>query len=39
MPPAVAPNLPQPSLRAERTYQVLTIAAMLWILASLWLFR
>ena len=39
MPPAATPNIPQPSLWAERTYQVLTIAAVLWILGSLWLFR
>ena len=32
-------NIPQPSVCAERTYQGLTIAAMLWILGSLWLFR
>ena len=38
-PPAATPNTPQPSLWAERAYQVLTIAAMLWILGSLWLFR
>jgi hypothetical protein len=38
-PPAATPNMPQPSLWAERTYQGLTIAAMLWILGSLWLFR
>ncbi|MGD0481393.1 MAG: hypothetical protein ABSA42_14560 [Terracidiphilus sp.] len=37
--PIAAPNIPQPSLWAERTYQGLTIAAMLWILGSLWLFR
>jgi hypothetical protein len=39
MPPAAAPNIPQPILWAERTYQGLTIAAMLWILGSLWLSR
>ena len=39
MPPAATPNIPQPSLWAERAYQVLTIAAVLWILGSLWLFR
>jgi hypothetical protein len=39
MPPAATPKIPQPSLWAERTYQVLTIAAVLWILGSLWLFR
>ncbi len=39
MPPAARPNAPQPSLWAERAYQILTIAAMLWILGSLWLFR
>ena len=38
-PLAATPNIPQPSLWAERTYQGLTIAAMLWILGSLWLFR
>jgi hypothetical protein len=38
-PPAAIPRIPQPSLWAERTYQGLTIAAMLWILGSLWLFR
>jgi len=38
-PPAATPNTPQPSLWAERTYQILTIAAVLWILGSLWLFR
>jgi hypothetical protein len=37
--PAATLNTPQPSLWAERTYQGLTIAAMLWILGSLWLFR
>jgi hypothetical protein len=38
-PPVAAPHIPQPSRWAERTYQVLTIAAILWILGSLWLFR
>jgi hypothetical protein len=38
-PPEDTSNIPQPSLWAERTYQGLTIAAMLGILASLWLFR
>jgi hypothetical protein len=38
-PPAATHNIPQPILWAERTYQGLTIAAMLWILGSLWLFR
>jgi hypothetical protein len=38
-PSAVTRNIPQPSLWAERTYQGLTVAAMLWILGSLWLFR
>jgi hypothetical protein len=38
-PHAATANTPQPSLWAERTYQGLTIAAMLWILGSLWLFR
>jgi hypothetical protein len=39
MPPAATPDIPQQSLWAERTYMVLTIAAMLWIVGSLWLFR
>ena len=39
MPPVAPPDIPQPSMWAERTYQVLTIAAMLWIVGSLWLFR
>jgi len=39
MPPEAATEIPRPILSAERTYQALTIAAMLWILASLWLFR
>jgi hypothetical protein len=39
IPHAPAPNTSQPSLWAERTYQGLTIAAVLWILGSLWLFR
>jgi hypothetical protein len=38
-PPAAPSNIPQPSLWAERIYRCLTIAAMLWILGSLWLFR
>ena len=38
-PPAAAANIPQPSLYAERAYQGMTIAAMLWLLGSLWLFR
>jgi hypothetical protein len=38
-PLATTPNIPQPSLRAERAYRGVTIAAMLWILGSLWLFR
>ena len=38
-PPIATPNNSQPSLWAERTYQGLTVAAMLWILGSLWLFR
>jgi hypothetical protein len=38
-PPIATPNIPQPGLWAERTYQGLTVAAMLWILGSLWLFR
>lgn len=38
-PPASIPSNPVPSLWAERAYQGLTIAAMLWILGSLWLFR
>jgi hypothetical protein len=38
-PSAATRSIPQPSLWAERTYQGLTIAAMLWILGSLWLFR
>jgi hypothetical protein len=38
-PPAPLPNTPQPSLWAERAYQVLTVVAVLWILGSLWLFR
>jgi hypothetical protein len=37
--PAATPNIPQASLRAERAYRGVTIAAMLWILGSLWLFR
>jgi len=37
--PAAMPSNPQTSLCAERAYQGLTIAAMLWILGSLWLFR
>jgi hypothetical protein len=39
MPPAATTEIPQPSPWAERTYQILTVAAMLWILGSLWLFR
>jgi hypothetical protein len=38
-PSAASPKIPQSSLWAERTYQGLTVAAMLLILASLWLFR
>jgi hypothetical protein len=38
-PPTAAPNSPQPSLSAERVYQGLTIAFMLLLLGSLWLFR
>ena len=38
-PPPVTPNIPQPSLCAERIYQVLTIAFMLLLLGSLWVFR
>ena len=39
MPPAAAANIPQTSVYAERAYQGMTIAAMLWLLGSLWLFR
>ena len=38
-PPEATSNIPQASRWAERTYQGLTIAAVLWILGSLWLFR
>ncbi|MFZ0339804.1 MAG: hypothetical protein WAL45_17365 [Terracidiphilus sp.] len=38
-PPAAAANIPQTSVYAERAYQGMTIAAMLWLLGSLWLFR
>jgi hypothetical protein len=38
-PPAATSDLPQPNLSAERAYQGLTIAFMLLLLASLWLFR
>jgi hypothetical protein len=34
-----ARNAPRPSAWAERAYQCLTIAFMLLLLASLWLFR
>ena len=37
--PPASPNIAQTNLWAERTYQLLTIAAVLWILGSLWLFR
>jgi hypothetical protein len=36
---ATTSDTAQTSLWAERTYRGLTIAAMLWILGSLWLFR
>jgi hypothetical protein len=38
-PPASAPAASQPSRLAGRVYQGLTIAAMLVLLWSLWLFR
>lgn len=38
-PPPAAPDNPQPGPYAERTYQVLTIAFMILLLGSLWLFR
>jgi hypothetical protein len=38
-PPNATPKVPQPSLCAERIYQALTIAFMLLLLGSLWLFR
>jgi hypothetical protein len=38
-PAAATSGIPQASLWAERTYQGLTVAAVLWILGSLWLFR
>jgi hypothetical protein len=38
-PPNATHSSPQPSLYAERIYQVLTIAFMLLLLGSLWLFR
>ena len=36
---AATHNIPQASRSAERAYQGLTIAFMLLLLASLWLFR
>ena len=38
-PPNTTTISPQPSPYAERIYQVLTIAFMLLLLGSLWLFR
>jgi hypothetical protein len=38
-PPSATPNSPQPSPYAERIYQALTIAFMVLLLGSLWLFR
>jgi len=38
-PRASEPGLPRTSASAERAYQGLTIAFMLLLLASLWLFR
>jgi hypothetical protein len=38
-PPPATPDSPQPSPYAERIYQGLTIAFMLLLLGSLWLFR
>jgi hypothetical protein len=38
-PRAEAANISQTSVFAERAYQCVTIAAMLWLLGSLWLFR
>ncbi len=39
MPQLAAANIPQTSVYAERAYQGVTIAAMLWLLGSLCLFR
>ncbi|MGA3130055.1 MAG: hypothetical protein ABSD59_04595 [Terracidiphilus sp.] len=38
-PPVATPEFREPNLSAERAYQGLTIAFMLLLLASLWLFR
>ncbi len=37
-PPASTSADPQPSQSAGRAYQAVTVAVMLWLLASLWLF-
>jgi hypothetical protein len=39
MPPTAAANIPRTTVYAERAYQGVTIAAVLWLLGSLWLFR
>lgn len=34
-----ATNIPRTNVYAERAYQGVTIAVVLWLLGSLWLFR